>query len=95
MRSLCLQRSAVRSFGALALASVLASGLVACGAGSNAAPPPGAPSAGTAGATASPSAPSASTDAKLRAAIASTDRPTEEVARDKYRPRSRRSSSSA
>jgi predicted methyltransferase len=61
--------------------AVFACGVAACGGAETATPPPSAPAAGTPVAV----APSTMTDAKLRAVIASSDRPQEEVARDKYR----------
>jgi predicted methyltransferase len=61
--------------------TILFAALALCGCGGSA-PPPNAPMAS---APAAPAAVDASTDAKLRAAIASSDRPADEVARDKWR----------
>jgi predicted methyltransferase len=69
--------SSVASFAVLAVAVLVP---VACG---SAAPPPAAAPVAEASSAAPPIDPAA--DAKLRAAIASGDRPAPEVARDKYR----------
>jgi predicted methyltransferase len=56
--------------------------LCACGA---AAPSPGAPRAGASAAIVADASADTNTDAKLRASVASNDRPADEVARDRYR----------
>jgi|HubBroStandDraft_6_1064221.scaffolds.fasta_scaffold471060_1 predicted methyltransferase len=59
--------------------------LCACGGSAPPANAPTAPNAPAAGGAAAAPAPDASTDAKLRSAIASSDRPADEVARDPWR----------
>jgi predicted methyltransferase len=66
----------------LALLPLVSAGLVACG---GTASPPAAPVSAVPEASSAAPVVDAASDAKLRAAIASPDRPAVEVARDKYR----------